>query len=168
MGESWHLLGSPRGHSAPLQPPQESQPMLPWMLRLLLTYSSIAIPAAESTRSGQHQLCRNVQKEARRGCDSSLRNGLRHGHRYSGGIKLITMGDLGGFAAAPKTSWATGQACAVACRMCAERFTFLARPRRLRELSEGVMRCRRAPGRRVGCLRQRSSPLQHSQTSAER
>ena len=101
------------------------------MLRSLLAYSRVAIPAAESTRNGQCQVCQKVQKEARCKRASSMRNGPRHGHKRSGGITLIAMEDAEGFAAHLKYQQAAGQACAVACRKRAERFTFLASPQGL-------------------------------------
>ena len=120
------------------------------MLRSLLAYPRVSIPVAEGKRSGQCHGCRKVQKEARRERDSSMCNGLRHGYRRSGGITPVVMVDPDGFAAACKPWHKAGQARSVVCRKCAERFTFLATPRWLRELGEGVMRCRRALGRRVG------------------
>ena len=80
------------------------------MLRSLLAYSRVAIPAAEITRSDQHQVCKKVQKEARCKRDSDMRNGPRHGHKLSRGITIIAMEDAEGFAAHLKTKQVAGQA----------------------------------------------------------
>ena len=120
------------------------------MLRSLLAYSRVAIPAAEITRSDQHQVCKKVQKEARCKRDSDMRNGPRHGHKRSGGIALVAMVDPVDFAAGRKPSWAAGRACAVWCRKGAEKFTFLAGPRWLPEVGEGVTRLRGALGGPAG------------------